>query len=79
MRTTKITASVVAGVLLSACAEQSAMRVANDTVHLNVSTAPIYGALEPQRRAMLMAAEETVKAGFDKFIIVNAQTGFSPT
>ena len=37
-----------AGLLLIAgCAEQSAMRIANDTVRINVSTAPIYGALEP--------------------------------
>jgi hypothetical protein len=53
------------------------MRVANDTVRINVSTAPVYGALEPQRRAMLMAAQETLKNGFDKFMIVEGQSGFN--
>jgi hypothetical protein len=61
---------------LASCAEQTAMRLAHDTVRVNVSTAPIYGALEPERRAMLLAAEETVKAGFDRFIITNGQSGF---
>jgi hypothetical protein len=52
------------------------MRLAADTVRINVSTAPIYGSLEPERRAMLLAAEETVKSGYDKFIILNGQSGF---
>src|SRR5262245_8958901 len=62
--------------MLAACAEQTAMRLAHDTIRVNVSTAPVYGALEPERRAMLLAAEETVKAGFDKFQIVNGASGF---
>lgn len=61
---------------IAGCAEQTAMRLAHDTVRVNVSTAPVYGALEPERRAMLLAAEETVKAGFDKFVIVNGNSGF---
>jgi hypothetical protein len=61
---------------IAGCAEQTAMRLAHDTVRVNISTAPIYGALEPERRAMLLAAEETVKAGFDKFLIVNGASGF---
>jgi hypothetical protein len=62
---------------IGGCAEQSAMRIANDTVRINVSTAPIYGALEPERRAMLLAAEETVKNGFDKFIIVDGRSQYN--
>ena len=62
--------------LIAGCAEQSAMRIANDTVRINVSTAPIYGALEPERRAMLLAAEETLKSGFDKFLIVDGQSQY---
>ena len=62
---------------LLGCAEQSAMRLAADTVRINVSTAPVYGALEPERRAMLMAAEETVKNGYDKFIIANGASNFN--
>jgi hypothetical protein len=70
-------AAVAAGLLAVGCAEQTAMRLAHDTIRVNVSTAPVYGALEPERRAMLLAAEETVKAGFDKFIIVNGTSGFN--
>jgi hypothetical protein len=69
-------AAVLAACLLAGCAEQTAMRLAHDTIRVNVSTAPVYGALEPERRAMVLAAEETVKAGFDRFIIVNGASGF---
>lgn len=60
---------VLIGCAFSGCAEQAAMRLAQDTVKIRVSTAPIYGQLEPMRRALRIAAEETVKAGFDKFTI----------
>ena len=69
---------VCLGLAVSACAEQSAMRLAQDTVRINVSTAPIYGALEPQRRAMRMAADETLKSGYDKFMIVDGNNSFAP-
>ncbi|HRN87892.1 MAG TPA: hypothetical protein PK271_04760 [Hyphomicrobium sp.] len=66
----------VLSLALAACAEQTAMRLAADTVQLDVSTAPVYGSLEPQRRAMRMAAEETVKSGYDKFVFLDSQTRF---
>lgn len=71
-------ALVIAAVSLSGCAEQAATRLAGDTVRLHISTAPIYGALEPQRRAMRMAAEETVKNGYDKFMIVDSANAYRP-
>jgi hypothetical protein len=72
----KIAFAAVLAAGLAGCAEQTAMRLAHDTIRVNVSTAPVYGALEPERRAMVLAAEETVKAGFDKFIIINGASGF---
>jgi hypothetical protein len=63
--------------LVAGCAEQSAMRLAADTVRINVSTAPVYGALEPERRAMVMAAQETVKSGYDKFLIIDGGSSFN--
>jgi hypothetical protein len=72
----RVGAYALAGLLFVGCAEQSAMRLANDTVRINVSTAPIYGTLEPERRAMLLAAQETVKSGYDRFIIVDGTSGF---
>lgn len=71
-----IIALSLAALLGAGCAEQSAMRLANDTVRVNVSTAPIYGALEPERRAMVMAAEETLKNGYDKFLVVDGQSAY---
>ena len=71
-------AGLYLGLAVAGCAEQSAMRLANDTVQLHVSTAPIYGSLEPQRRVMTMAAQETLKAGFDKFLIGGGQNTFKP-
>jgi hypothetical protein len=62
--------------LCAGCAEQSAMRLANDTVRVNVSTAPIYGALEPERRAMVLAAQETLKSGYDRFIVIDGASSF---
>ena len=59
-------------------AEQSAMRLANDMVRVNVSTAPIYGALEPERRAMVLAAKETMENGYDKFLIVDGASDYKP-
>jgi hypothetical protein len=72
----KMFAAALAAVVLAACAEQTAMRLAQDTLRINVSTAPVYGALEPERRAMVMAAEETVKAGYDRFLIINGGSSF---
>ena len=72
------TAMILAVFVGGGCAEQSAMRLAQDTVRINVSTAPIYGALEPQRRAITMAADETIKNGYDKFLIVNGADTFKP-
>lgn len=69
---------VMVALAVTACAEQSAMRIAADTVRIHVSTAPIYGSLEPERRVMRMAAEETIKSGFDRFLIVGGASDFKP-
>ena len=65
-----------AGFLAGGCAEQSALRRVNDIARTNFSTAPVYGSLEAERGAMILAAQETIKDGFDKFIIVDGSTGF---
>jgi hypothetical protein len=54
------------------------MKLANNIVRINISTAPIYGALEPERRAMTMAAQETLKNGYDRFIVVTGQSDYRP-
>ena len=70
----KFTLIILAALLAAGCAEQSAMRLSANTVRVNVSTAPIYGAVEPERRAMVIAAEETLKHGYDRFLIVSGQS-----
>jgi len=71
-----ITSIIASTMLLAACAEQSAMRLNANTVRVNVSTAPIYGALEPERRAMRVAAEETIRHGYDSFIILDGRSDY---
>lgn len=76
MTRTSIILAAVAALSLTACAEQSAMRLDNNTVRVRTSTAPIYGAVESEKRAMTLAAQETLRAGFDRFIIVSGGSEF---
>ena len=63
--------------LLSGCAERASMRLAKNISRISISTSPIYGTLEPQRRAMLQAAKETVNSGYDLFIVLGADTDYN--
>lgn len=53
------------------------MRLAKNISRVSISTAPIYGALEPQRRAMMQAAKETISSGYDTFVVINADSGYN--
>jgi len=67
MRILLITAAVLA---LSGCATQSAMPLGNDMMQIDVSAAPIYGRAGAMQMAYQTAAKATIKAGYDKFIVV---------
>lgn len=55
----------------SACATQTAMPLGNNLMQIDVSAAPVYGRAGAQRLALEKAAEATLEAGYDKFIVVS--------
>lgn len=67
----------LAALALGACAEQASMKLAKNISRISISTAPIYGTLEPQRRAMLQAAKETLNSGYDTFLVLGSDTDYN--
>jgi len=55
---------------ISGCASSSVMPLAADTVQITTSAAPICGAAGAQSVAAKQAAMETIKRGFDRFVII---------
>lgn len=63
---------IVAGLCVAAlagCASSSMMRLNADTAEINVNAAPVCGSAGAQRVAYEDAAIETLRAGYDGFII----------
>ncbi|TPM59178.1 hypothetical protein FJ959_09935 [Mesorhizobium sp. B2-2-4] len=58
--------------LLSACAASSAMRTSANTAIIQSSAAPVCGGIGAARVAEKQAAIETLKAGYDRYIIYDA-------
>lgn len=57
---------------LAGCASSSVMRMSADTAEINVDAAPICGSTGAQHLAYEDAAIETLRAGYDGFIIGGA-------
>ena len=57
---------------LSACAGTNTIRTSQDTAIVQASAAPVCGGIGAARVAQKQAAIETIKAGFDRYIIVGA-------
>jgi succinyl-CoA synthetase alpha subunit len=49
--------------------------LAQDTVQITARAAPICGAVAAEKIALKQAAVETIRRGYDRFIVVNAQAG----
>jgi hypothetical protein len=62
--------AIVFALVLSACAQQSAMPLGNDMLQIDISAAPVYGRAGAQELAFKKAAQATVDNGYDKFIVV---------
>lgn len=58
-------------ILLASCSVQSAMPLGNDMMQIDVSADPIYGRAGVQQMAIQKAAQATLDAGYDKFIVMN--------
>lgn len=60
--------------LLSACAASSVIKTSADTAIIQTSAAPVCGGIGAARVAQEQAAIETLKAGYDRYIIYDAAT-----
>jgi hypothetical protein len=77
---------LLAGALmLAGCASASVMDLDSNTVQVSAGAAPACGAAGAQQYAVKTAAYQTLKRGYDKYIIVGAQgtardrlAGFTP-
>jgi hypothetical protein len=82
----KSIALLVALVGLTGCASSTTVPLAADTVQITSSAAPVCGNQGAKRVAVQQAAIETIKRGFDKFIVLDTAyqnnvgvVGYTPT
>ena len=64
-------ATVVACLVLSACAKSSIIPLSADTFQVTTGAAPICGQVGAASVAAKQAAAETIRRGYDKFVITN--------
>jgi hypothetical protein len=64
---------LVMGLLLSGCASSSVMDLDRNTIEISTSAAPACGAQGAQHVAVKTAAIETLRRGYDSYIILGAQ------
>jgi hypothetical protein len=62
-------------ILLTACAGSSAMRVSANEIIIKTSAAPICGSSGAAKVAQKQAAIETLKAGYDRYVILGEASG----
>lgn len=65
-------AVLLPALLLSACAGTNTIRTSQNTAIVQASAAPVCGGIGAARVAQKQAAIETIKAGYDRYIIVGA-------
>ena len=68
----KSMAFLISVFVLTGCAKTEAIRISNNAVLLKTSAAPACGSTGAAKVAAQMAAVETIRAGFDKYVIVEA-------
>jgi hypothetical protein len=64
---------MLAALTVTGCARSSTIPIAADTISITSSAAPLCGATGAQSVAAKQAAVETIRRGFDKFVIVGGQ------
>ncbi len=64
---------LVVGLLLSGCASSSVMDLDRNTIEISTSAAPACGAQGAQQVAVKNAAIETLRRGYDRYIILGGQ------
>jgi hypothetical protein len=63
----------LATLLLFGCASSSTLPLADNVVKISARTSPICGSQSTERIALQQAAAETIKRGYDKFVIMQAR------
>jgi len=61
--------------ILGGCAGASTIPLAQDTIQITARAAPICGSVGAEKLAFKQAAVETIRRGYDRFIVLNAQAG----
>jgi hypothetical protein len=61
-------------IFLVGCARTEAVRISSNTMIVQAAAAPACGALGASRVAQMSAAIETIKAGFDRYVILGSQS-----
>lgn len=70
----KMILPLTACLLLAGCANSSVIRVSENSAIIKTSAAPICGGTGAAKVAQKQAAIETIKAGYDRYVIVAAQS-----
>ena len=63
--------AIALAIELGGCAKSAVMPINGNTIQLTAGAAPICGAVGAQKVAAHQAAVETIRRGFDKFLIVD--------
>lgn len=64
--------AAAAGLLLSSCVQSSTMRVSKNQIIIQTSAEPMCGSVGAARAAQKQAAVETIRAGYDRYVITSA-------
>ncbi|RDJ12415.1 hypothetical protein [Rhizobium grahamii] len=78
MRVRNIAALIAAAGMIS-CAQASAIRTSQNEMLIQSSAAPVCGGIGAMKVAQKQAAIETIKAGYDRYIITNGQSANNVT
>lgn len=70
----KAFAIALAGASLAGCARSSTIPLAQDTFQVTTTAAPMCGAHDAQQVAFKQAAIETIRRGYDRFLIAGGQS-----
>lgn len=63
--------TVAISIALGGCASSSTTPIAQDTFKVEANTAPICGAQGAQKVALQQAAAETIRRGYDRFVVID--------
>jgi hypothetical protein len=68
-------AVLIVGTVIGGCTTTSVIPMSQDMVQINTSAAPACGSTGAQEVAVRQAAKETLRRGYDRFIILGGQYG----